>query len=214
MIISSAETLDPASRAFFAETFGSKIIDHYGCFEAGCAAWECPRCGGYHLNADVLIVEVLGPDGHPVSAGEPGEVVVTNLHSYAMPFIRYRQEDLVVPSDRPSKCGRHFPLLERLEGRRDDQIVRPDGRRIPPQAVYHVMIPVPAVRRWQVVQETIDRVIVRIEPLPGFGPEAERVLIETMQKLIGNDIGVEVVRVERIAVDPNKKTRVVSSKVG
>ncbi|MBN1939642.1 MAG: phenylacetate--CoA ligase family protein [Candidatus Aminicenantes bacterium] len=211
LIISSAETLDPASREFFQETFGSRVVDHYGCFEAGCAAWECPRCGGYHLNADVLIVEVLGMDGHPVPPGESGEVVVTNLHSYAMPFIRYRQEDLVVPSARPSKCGRRFPLLDRLEGRRDDQIVRPDGRRIPAQSVYHVMIPVPAVRRWQVVQESVERVVVRVEPLPGFGIEAERILVETMQTLIGKDIRVEVVQVDKIETDPNKKTRVVTS---
>lgn len=214
VILSSAEMLDEVSRRFLIDTFGSRVVDHYGCFETGCVAWECARCGGYHYNADALIMEVLGPDGRPVAPGEPGDVIVTNLFNFTMPFIRYRQEDIVVPSAKPSRCGRNFPLLDRLDGRRDDQIVRPDGRRIPPQAVYHVMIPVPAVRRWQVVQETVDRVVVRVEPLEGFGPAAVAILVKTMQTLIGSDIAVEVVTVDRIESDPARKTRTISSRVG
>jgi phenylacetate-CoA ligase len=130
-----------------------------------------------------------------------------------MPFLRYRQEDIVVPSAKPSACGRSFPLIDRIDGRRDDQLVLPGGRKVPPQAVYHVMIPVPDVRRWQVVQETPSRIVVRVEPREGFGPEAIRVLVETMGRLVGEGIAVEVVVVPAIEARPGEKVRAVNSKV-
>lgn len=213
IILSSAEMLDDGSRRFFRETFGSRVVDHYGCFETGCAAWECRVCGGYHVNADFIILEALAPDGRPARPGEPGEVIVTNLHNLAMPFIRYRQGDDVVPSAKPARCGRGFPLLDRIDGRRDDRIVRLDGRRIPPQAVYHVLIPVPGVRRWRVEQNVPGRVTVLVEPREDFGPQAERVLVDTMQTLIGKDMAVDVVLVERFEADPARKTRTITVRI-
>ena len=58
-------------------------------------AWECPRCEGYHINADWIIVELL-ENGVPVPPGEEGDVVITNLHNHGMPFIRYAQGDRAV----------------------------------------------------------------------------------------------------------------------
>ena len=100
------------------------------------------------------------------SSGEKLDVpVVTNLLAYAMPLIRFRLGDLCRFDPAPCPCGRGLPLLELVEGRTNDVIVLPDGRRISPQAVADFMVGFSArLSRFRVVQEAIDRVEVLIVP--------------------------------------------------
>jgi len=212
-VFASAEVLDDASRDCLASTFGCPVLDFYVTFEGGCLAWECPTCGGYHMNADMLIIEVLR-DGNPVSPGEEGEVVITNLHAYAMPLIRYRQGDSVVLSRKTPRCGRGLPLLDRIYGRKEDFIVLRSGRRIPPQAIPHVFIPVPGVGRWQVVQPSVDRLRILIEPREDFGESARRLLREEMKKLLREDVRLEIIEVESLQRDRAAKFRPIVSEVG
>lgn len=108
LVFNSSALLDDFSRRLFSRVFGCPIIDVYGSEEGGCIAWECPTCSAYHVAADMLIMEVL-KDGRPAKPGETGEVVLTNLHSRAMPFIRYRQGDWVTLAEGKSLCGSPFP---------------------------------------------------------------------------------------------------------
>ncbi|MBN2199837.1 MAG: phenylacetate--CoA ligase family protein [Candidatus Aminicenantes bacterium] len=211
-VFASAEVLDDASRNFLATTFGCPVLDFYFTFEGGCLAWECPACGGYHMNSDMVIIEVLR-NGNPVSPGEEGEVVITNLHAYAMPLIRYRQGDSVVLSRKTPRCGRGLPLLDRIYGRKEDLIVLRNGRRIPPQAVPHVFIPVPGIRKWQVVQPAVDRLKILIEPKDGFDESARRILLEEMMKLLRDDVRLEIIVVDSLERDREAKFRPIVSEV-
>jgi phenylacetate-CoA ligase len=213
LILHSSALLDSASRSFLQSVFECPIVDFYGSDEAGCIAWECERCGGYHVSLDTALVEVLN-EGKPVSPGGDGEVVVTNLHSYAMPFIRYRQEDVVTVSGRKPACGRTFPLLESVRGRNDDFIVLRSGRRISPHPLYHSIDPVPGIKRWRIVQETWDRLRVEIEPAEGFS-ETQRTLLEAnLRRVLKEGIELEIARVPRIDLHPSRKFRAVSSRLG
>ncbi|OGD27395.1 MAG: hypothetical protein A2Y56_03365 [Candidatus Aminicenantes bacterium RBG_13_63_10] len=205
-VFASAEVLDDPSRSLLASTFGCPVLDFYFTFEGGCLAWECPACGGYHMNTDMVLIEVIR-DGKPVSPGEEGEVVITNLHSYAMPLIRYRQGDSVVLSGKEPRCGRGLPLLDRIYGRKEDLLVLRSGRRIPPQAVPHVFIPVPGVGRWQVVQTAVDRLTIFVEPKEGFDRAARLLLREEMMKLLREDIHLEIIEAESLQRDPSAKFR-------
>ena len=87
-LLSGAEVLTPLLRHTIEGGFGVPVFDMYGCHEINLVAWECPHGGGLHTCDDAAVVELLqGRD--PVSEGERGEVVITGLHSYAMPTIRY-----------------------------------------------------------------------------------------------------------------------------
>jgi phenylacetate-CoA ligase len=72
-------------------------------------AWECRHSGDLHTCDDGVLVEVL-VDGRPAEPGERGEVVVTNLHAYAMPFIRYRIGDVATRAA-PCRCGAPFATI-------------------------------------------------------------------------------------------------------
>jgi phenylacetate-CoA ligase len=213
LVFASAEILDPASRGRLSSAFSCPVLDFYLSFEGGCLAWECPACGGYHMSADMVILEILDRDGRPVAPGEEGEVVITNLHSAAMPLIRYRQGDTAVLSAKSPRCGRGLPLLESIQGRKDDVIVLRSGRRIPPATVHYVFIPVPGIRRWQVVQTALDRLEIRVEPGPGFDDAARRRLREEMMKLLREDVVIDILEGPEIARNPAAKARPIISLV-
>ena len=94
-IISSAQSLPESSRQIIEESFGCKVFDKYGSREFSGIAYECEAHQGHHIVAEGYLVEVL-KDGRPAAPGEIGEIVITDLNNYCLPFIRYRIGDLPV----------------------------------------------------------------------------------------------------------------------
>lgn len=121
-VFASGNQLSPAARRVLAELFDAPVLDIYGSAEPLDVAWSCPL-GGWHINADVLQVEVLGPDGGALPTGDAGELAVTVLVNHAMPLIRYRIGDRgCLVADRCT-CGSSLPLM--------DIFARPEVRRAP-----------------------------------------------------------------------------------
>ncbi len=156
LILSGGAILTPQAREFLNATFVTTTIDFYNSWEFGSIAWECKYQAGYHINADTLIVEVV-QDGREALFGESGEIVVTALDSYAMPFIRYHLGDIGVLSDRRCPCGRGLPLLEKLEGRTNDYVKLPNGKRIMPATIVTALSNIPGISQFQFVQEEKDQ---------------------------------------------------------
>ncbi|MCU0611806.1 MAG: hypothetical protein MUE60_08470 [Candidatus Eisenbacteria bacterium] len=214
LVFHSSAVLDDVSRRFLEGTLRTRIVDIYGSDEAGCIAWECGACRGYHVSSDVLVVELLR-NGNRVSPGEEGEVIITNLHAYAMPFIRYAQGDVARMSTEPSACGRGLPLLERIEGRTDDFLVLRGGKMISPHPVYHCIDHVPGIARWKAVQHAVDQLTVYIELERRHEPAAIHGAVRrNLQALLGPEVALTVETVECLPVDPSAKFRVVTSTVG
>ena len=106
--------------------FKVPVANGYGSREAGFIAHECPE-GGMHITAENVIVEIVDARSQPVSTGESGEIVVTHLDAYAMPFIRYRTGDIGRLKPGRCACGRGLPLIDVVEGRTTDFLYLPDG---------------------------------------------------------------------------------------
>jgi phenylacetate-CoA ligase len=213
LVLPTSELLDDASRCLFSQVFGCRVIDLYGSEEVGCIAWECRTCDGYHVAADMLIVEVL-KDGRPAQPGEQGEIVVTNLHSRAMPFIRYRQGDVATVSLHTPRCGSPFPLISSIEGRTDDFLILRNGRRLPPHPFYHCIDPVSGIKSWRIIQETAGTM--RLELLAGadLPPGSLKQINDNLAILTQGQIDVEMATVDEIPVTAGVKFRRVSSRVG
>jgi phenylacetate-CoA ligase len=213
VLFHTSALLNDTSRRLFGEVFGCPVVDIYGSDEAGCIAWECPVCRDYHVNTDTLIVEVL-KDGRPAAPGESGDVVITNLYSRAMPFIRYRQEDVVWLSRSSPTCGRPFPLIRRIDGRVEDFLVLRGGTRMPPHPFYHCIDPVPGVRRWRIVQERAGSMSVEIEAGDGLTGERLDRIKGDLEALTRGEMSVDMCLSEAITVDPGAKFRTIRSSVG
>ena len=154
------EQLPPGLRETVREAWGVPVADAYSCAEAGTIALQCPEHERYHVQSEAVRLELLREDGSACRPGEIGRVVLTPLHNFAMPLVRY---DLIDYAElgRPCPCGRGLPVLERIMGRQRNMIVVPDGRRIWPRMAGFARIEDRAIRQWQVVQEVPDELVLR-----------------------------------------------------
>jgi phenylacetate-CoA ligase len=212
IVISTAGVLDESSRQKISLAFGSKIFDYYASWEGGNIAWECPECSGYHINSDMVILEVL-KDGHYLSSEKEGEVVITNLHSYAMPFIRYRQEDIVAPSEEKPICGRPFPLIKKIQGRLLDFIVLPSGKKLCPHPFLKLMSNLQGIKQWRIIQEDSNLLSVRIVPYKGHRELLSDTIRKELFKLVGSTLKINISFIEEIKFDPSEKIRQIISRV-
>jgi len=152
----------PAMRARIRRGFQAPVFGIYGSQEFNLLGWECSVTGELHVCDDSVVVEVLR-DGRPVPVGESGDVVVTGLHTYAVPYIRYSLGDTATRGDEQCRCGAPFSTLRDLHGRTMDYCVLPGGRKM-----HHwELIPMtfwdmPWHRRYQLVQETPERFVLRV----------------------------------------------------
>lgn len=117
LIFCTAEFLSRDDRNFISSAFGAEVLDYYSSSECGHIAWECGVHFGYHINSETLILEFLKGDRKALP-GEEAEVIITNLDSYAMPFIRYKIGDMAVFSDAKCPCGRQLPFIKEIAERK------------------------------------------------------------------------------------------------
>ncbi len=212
-IYHTSAILDKSSREYLESVFHTDVRDFYGSEEVGNISWECKKCNGYHINSDTLIVEIL-KNNKQVEQGELGDVVVTNLHSYAMPFIRYKLGDLATYSGYNSSCKNKFPLLKNVLGREDDFVVLKSGKKLSPHPLYHCIDPVPGIKRWRMIQENINHLIVEIEPGMDFNKNAQQIIENNLKKLVRDEIDIKIRRVDSISISPSLNFRSVISCVG
>ena len=126
-IVTTSEVLTEPQRDLLGSTFNTRVQNEYGCGEVGPIAYECEE-GSLHIMADNVFVEIVDEQGRPVGAGESGALLITDLNNRAMPLIRYQVGDFGVRGEQ-CRCGRGFPVLEKIWGRAYDFIEAPDGRR-------------------------------------------------------------------------------------
>lgn len=126
-IFASSETLYHHQRDTIEGYLGIKIFDHYGNTERNALIMQCEQ-GSYHIVSEYGITELIGKNGNPVTEeGEVGEIIATGFNNYAMPFIRYRTNDLAVYTTKNCTCRRNYPLLNKIEGRKQDFFVDKSG---------------------------------------------------------------------------------------
>ena len=210
-IVSSGEKLYPHQREGIEKVFSSPVYDRYGSREFADVACECPKREGLHIMNDLYAVEVIHESGRPAENGEVGELVVTDLSNYYMPFIRYRTGDLAVPTGRVCSCGRGMPILERVEGRAFDVIKTPDGKSVGGFFWTHLSRSVPGIRSFQIEQNEIGKVIFRIVPGPDWKDEHTKILEEMIRENCGENLAVDFRILDRIPLTPSGKSKFIIS---
>jgi len=191
VVRTEGEVTDEETRRYLESSFKCKVFDEYSSWDFGNGAWQCTKREGYHIDADLLILEVVRGN-EQVSPGERGEIVVTNLLNYAMPLIRYRVGDIGVLDDKTCSCGRGLPLLKSIEGREADCFTLPSGQLVTPRTIMTVIQGTPGVSRYQAVQESMNQV--RIELMRrGNEPDVSKdELVARCHNILGEDIEIEV----------------------
>ncbi|MGB8952302.1 MAG: hypothetical protein WCC06_06520 [Candidatus Aminicenantales bacterium] len=220
-ITTGGEVLTPMMRKQLQDIFRCPVHDCYASFEMSLAAWQCPETGKYHVNDDCLVLEVLPQDAPEMTSEEAaggtwGEAVVTVLHSYAMPFIRYRMEDLVRKEPGLCGCGMPFSTLRAIEGRRADYFYLPDGRLLYSVGIAHIIqSEAPWIAQYEVIQETESRILIRFRPEAPPSQDKIEGLRSKVMAFVGRESGVEVgiSLVSEIKPGPGGKYRLLWSRL-
>jgi phenylacetate-CoA ligase len=179
-----SEAVSPALRAACREAWGVPLTDSYSSQETGYIALQCPRAAHYHVMAECVIVEILAEDGRPCAPGETGRVVVTCLHNFAMPLIRYELRDYAEAGG-ACACGRGLPMLSRILGRSRNMVTLPDGSRHWPLVGGQAYRDVAPVRQFQLVQHALDTIEVRLVVERALAAGEEARLARIIQSSLG-----------------------------
>lgn len=182
IVVSAAETLRDEMRTKIESVFGTKLYDFYGSRESNGIAGEC-KYGLMHIFTFWNYVEVLDSHNQPVKEGGEGKVIVTNLHNYSMPLIRYEIGDIAVVGPKNCRCGNPLPTLSKITGRITDHFVTEDGTIVPAEFFIHligVVCDKGFIRKFQVIQEDYKKIKILVVP--------ERVITESERKDIEDKI--------------------------
>ena len=156
-----AEGLSPDARALCREAWGVPLVDLYSAEEVGYIALQCPQHEHYHVQAESVLVEVLDDRGAPCLPGQVGRVVVTDLHNFASPLIRYEIGDYAEAGAK-CECGRGLPVLSRIAGRVRNMLVTAAGKRFWPPLGSRKFFEVAPVLQLQVAQKEYDLLEARV----------------------------------------------------
>lgn len=193
----SGEILPDDVRALCREAWNVPVADMYSSNEVGYIALQCPVSGHYHVMAEGLLVEVLADDGSPCPPGAVGRVVVTTLHNFAMPLIRYEIGDYAEVAPRCA-CGRGLPALRRILGRVRNMLVTADGRRYWPSFSVRALSELVPVRQHQFVQKEIDLFEARLVVASPLTREQEEKLVAHLRARLPDGVRIEVVYCDAI----------------
>ncbi len=162
-IISTGETLTAYRRKVIEDAFGSKVYNFYGAREAPSIAGECKN-GSMHIFSFNNLVEVLDEEGNAATEGSLGRVVLTPLHNYAMPLIRYEIGDVAKAKYGRCNCSPILPVMGEVVGRNTEFVLRRDGSLLSGEFFEGVFRVEDWVREFQVIQEDYDLLRILVVP--------------------------------------------------
>lgn len=210
-VLCGAEKVYPDDRAALEEAFGPAVYETYGCREFMLIATECAAHDGLHQSMENLIVELVDDDGQPVPPGEVGQVVITDLHNYGSPMIRYANGDLAVamPDDATCACGRAHVRLASIEGRRTETLEDADGNPVGGMVFNLIFSPLAdEVDQFQAVQHADRSITLKVVARGALSPRVmDHVRTISRQYLPGLEVDVQ--HVDSIPLSKSGKRRVV-----
>lgn len=186
------ELLTDEMRVLLETSWGCKVTDIYSCEEAGYIAIQCPEAHSYHVQSENILLEIVDDDGEPCPIGVPGRVLVTTLHNYASPLIRYELGDIAEYGE-PCSCGRGLPVIKKILGRKRNRLTLPSGESRFPYLGEHggiAKLTGVKVKQFQCVQIDRKTIEIRLSTAREFSKAEELRVSELVQKNLGYPFNV------------------------
>ena len=192
VFITISEVLTENVRSRIVDKLGLHVVSHYGNEENGLLGQSVLDGPGtvFRLNKANCKIELLDLDSdEPVSMGQPGRVVVTDMTNRAMPLIRYDIGDVAV-------CLEALPngeplVIRLLDYRRNDMIYDTSGNPVPmvfpPQ-----VIALPSLRQLQFIQEDVKEYVLNLNLADGSRNVDCTQIAQHIKDLLGQDAQVRV----------------------
>ncbi|MFQ5783986.1 MAG: phenylacetate--CoA ligase family protein [Alphaproteobacteria bacterium] len=207
------EVLDAGVREVCRRAWDAPVVDQYAAQETGPVALQCPEHEHYHVMAESVLLEVLDDAGEPCPPGRIGRVVITALHNFAMPLIRYEIGDYAELGD-PCPCGRGLPVLTRIMGRARNMVTLPSGERTWARISGEPLTRIAPLRRMQMVQRRRDEIELHLVTTRPLDAAEEGALRAAATAALGHPFALRLVYVDDIALSAGGKFEDFRSEIG
>lgn len=210
-IVTSSETLFEHQRELIEDVFQCPVYDYYGCAEQAALAIQLPGndSSGYRVPAQYCLIEVLDEDDRPVSPGNEGRLVCTNIFNSVMPLIRYDIGDSAILGAY-YEGTRFAKSLSRINGRTDDVIKNNRGEKI--GRLDPIFKGLTGIKESQIVQHSLGHLEVRIVKYENGQVDVEK-LRDLIKERVGKEFVVDITYTNSIPRNSSGKFRAVVSKV-
>lgn len=210
-IFSTAENLFPQYRKEIEDSLGVEVFNEYGVRDGGGHAAECRMHSGQHISLERSVMEFVR-DKENVSSNEMGSIILTDLHNYSFPFIRYEVGDMGTSTGECCSCGRGLPLVKRIDGRITEIIRFSDGTMWSGPVLTLVFAKFD-IKQYQVVQNDEDKILLKIVKGNTFSNIDEYNLIQIFNYHVGKHGSIEIEYVDEIPVTKSGKRKFIISKI-
>jgi phenylacetate-CoA ligase len=139
-------------------------------------------------------------------------VVVTPLHNFAMPLLRYEIGDQA-EAGAPCACGRGLPVLTRIAGRSFDYVTLPSGQPRGFDAGNYVMSNMTAIHEYQIVQRSPQRIEVLLVVSRPLTDDERHAIRAILTKEIGAEFHYDLTSCDAIPRTAEGKLRVFVSEL-
>ncbi len=203
------EFADPEQREYIEKILGCKTINHYGCIESWCIAYECPH-GSMHVQDSLMYVEQLPSNAY--TEENAGEIVITSLYNKLMPLIRYNTHDLGMVDYYTCKCGRTSQVIKLLGGRTSDLIQ--NSKNIPGELFFKrgvykfIRKGFDCIEGFKVMQTTPKDFIFYIAMQGDYKENVTNFFTEYIRNGLGADTRIQFQFVDSLPPLPSGKTKI------
>jgi phenylacetate-coenzyme A ligase PaaK-like adenylate-forming protein len=199
-ICTTSELVGDRLRETMRRVWNVPVKDLYSCEEAGCLAHQCPDFDHYHVQSENVYLEVVDESGAPCAAGQTGRVLITTLHNFATPLIRYEVGDYAELGP-PCPCGRGLPVITRILGRRRNRLALPNGSsEFPYLGEYADYTRITtAIRQFQFIQHNVEEIEMKLVVVEPLTPEQEEKIKQLIVASLGHPFRVSISYHDEIA---------------
>jgi phenylacetate-CoA ligase len=192
---------------------GIRCLSNYSSGETGAIAFECTANEGYYHVAHSNVIVECDEKLTTTFGGEVvGRLLITHLHSYATPLIRYDVGDFG-KLHRQCPCGHDGPTISHIYGRGKHFLRHPDGKYLPFYLSTRVLREVVEFSEYRFRQETIDTITVQIGGRETLSQEEEEKIRATIIAVTDPVFKVVIKPVKEIDWSDNPKQLFFSSSV-
>lgn len=186
-----ASAVDAELRDTFT-SMGIPVRSTYSSEEVGSIGLECPvNPGTYHVTTSNVLVEVVPDASLRTGDGTAGRVLVTHLHSYATPFIRYDLGDIASLEHR-CPCGHDGPVLSNIHGRSKALLKHASGAVSTFYVRARELTAITRFDEYRIRQVALDRIVVEIGGRESLSVEETAALVALIRRHAGDDFAVDV----------------------
>jgi phenylacetate-CoA ligase len=196
-----SEVMSPSIRALAQQAWGARVTDIYSAQEVGYIALQAPDAAHYLVQSETMIVEVLDDQGRACGPGETGRIVITQLHNFATPIIRYDIGDLGEVGH-PCPSGRGLPVINGIGGRVRNLVCTPDGRKYWPAVPLDVFKHVAPVRQFQLIQKSLTLIEARMAVARPLTAAEEAQVLDLVREELGYPFEVSFTYLDELRRNP------------